>query len=292
MPCLIRATEMVSVIISWLLCNPGTEHHQQQGLFLLKELSTGWAWSWMCLWVLLQRNEHKAQLIPASQLYRRTQSQGLQISRKGMNQGRAKNFNCLWESKLYSVPVPSSLLCVPHLPHPWSGKPKHWAGRKSAQFSERKLPDSVKELLPRYCSSPAFRYCFLRFLVIDTYWFACWSQCLLHCGQGDLHQCLLEDLLADGAAVVVILLPKHSRKKQAHTCLGLFTTPTGNWFLSACGCCITGAQGFEWPHRLVQLLQNHSKIYWSGSLLLLLTLRLETAFDCPPQVFQHCPFWE
>lgn len=125
-----------------------------------------------------------------------------------------------------------------------------------------KQPDSVKDLLPRCCSSPAFHYWFLGFLVTDTYWFACWSQCLLHCGQGNLHQCLLEYLLADGAAVVVILLPKHTRKKQAHTCLGLFTTPTGNWFLSAC--CITGAQGFEWPCRLVQLLQNHSEIYCSG----------------------------
>lgn len=38
------------------------------------------------------------------------------------------------------------------------------------------------------------------------YWFACGRQRLLHSGQCDLNQCLLEDLLPDGAAVVVILL--------------------------------------------------------------------------------------
>lgn len=213
----------------------------------------------MCLWVQLQRNENKAQLIPASQLYRTTQfedfrSLGKEWTRDEQRTGTAfEKANCI-----HSVPVSSNLPWAPHLPHPWSGKSKHWGGRKSAQFSERKVPDSVKELLPRCCSSPAFYYWLLRYLVIDTYWFACWSQCLLHCGQGNLHQCLLEYLLADGAAVVVILLPKHTREKQAHTCLGLFTAPTGNWFLSACSCCITGAQGFVWPHRLVQLLQNHS----------------------------------
>lgn len=107
-------------------------------------------------------------------------------------------------------------------------------------------------------------FCF----ITETYWFACWSQCLLHGGQSNLYQCLLKDLLPDSAAVIIVLLSEQAERETSPNvfCLALrrgsascYPVTGDGWIPNE-----TTSQKSEFPRRLSQLLQAYPKSWVSG----------------------------
>lgn len=117
-------------------------------------------------------------------------------------------------SCMYSFPVPWNLPYAPHLPNPCTGNLCHLA--KQAAILHDSLRENSFTELRIYCQgvNPSLPFIIVWvFLITETYWFARWSQCLLHCGQSNLYQCILKYLLPDSAAVIIILLWKQTKKR-------------------------------------------------------------------------------